>query len=117
MATNHTENEGGSKIRPSKDSDSILSEITTSSAPHDEIDHDSGAPPIMKIITGKSSIVPRGKRRGMLGQLGLVPEIENPKEYSNFIKNYITLLVAAGGAAAPMASTILFRELNPGLHK
>lgn len=46
----------------------------------------------------------------MLGQLGLVPEIENPKEYSGAIKDFITILVAAGGAAAPMASAILFRE-------
>lgn len=48
----------------------------------------------------------------MLGQLGLVPEIENPKEYGTIVKNSITILVAAAGAAAPMASTILFRELK-----
>lgn len=116
MDTNHTQDDSGnenSKKRPFKDSDSVLSEDTTSSAPHDleEIDHDS-RPPITKIVTGKSSIVPRSKRRGMLGQLGFVPEIENPKEYSYIIKNSITILVAAGGAAAPIASTILFRELK-----
>lgn len=116
MDTNHTQDDSGnenSKKRPFKDSDSVLSEDTTSSAPHDleEIDHDS-RPPITKTVTGKSSIVPRSKRRGMLGQLGFVPEIENPKEYSYIIKNSITILVAAGGAAAPIASTILFRELK-----
>lgn len=46
----------------------------------------------------------------MLGRLGLVAEIENPKDYGVGTKNFITILVAAGGAAAPMASTIVFRE-------
>lgn len=116
MATNNTQDDLGdesSKTRPFKDSDSVLSEDTISSAPQEfeEIDHDF-RPPITKTMTGKSSVVPRSKRRGMLGQLGFVPEIENPKEYSYIIKNSITLLVAAGGAAAPIASTILFRELK-----
>lgn len=48
----------------------------------------------------------------MLGRFGLVAEIENPKDYGTGTKNFITILVAAGGAAAPMASTILFRKFT-----
>lgn len=114
MAARNIQEDLGEKtpnIRPSSsDSDSVLSEATTSSTPQEEeINHES-RPHIARTVTGKSSIIPRSQRRGMLGQLGLVPEIENPKEYSGAIKDFITILVAAGGAAAPMASAILFRE-------
>ncbi|KAL7271505.1 hypothetical protein RUND412_005735 [Rhizina undulata] len=73
---------------------------------------DVASPVIARVTTNRSSIVPRGKRRGMLGQVTLVPEIEDPKEYSRLTKHLITIVVAAGGAAAPMASAIVFPALS-----
>ena len=44
------------------------------------------------------TIVPKAKRRGLLGRLTLVPELENSKEYSRAIKWFITFTVSAGAA-------------------
>ncbi|KAG0127459.1 major facilitator superfamily domain-containing protein [Tuber indicum] len=64
------------------------------------------------MATSKSCIVPRSRRRGMFGQLALVPEIEDARDYGKFIKYLITILVAAAGSTATMASTILFPALS-----
>jgi hypothetical protein len=100
--------------RPASDyTESVISSSSISeSTPHAEGEEKTEAP-VARTVTGKSSIViPRNKRRGMLGRFGLVAEIENPKDYGTGTKNFITILVAAGGAAAPMASTILFRKFT-----
>ncbi|KAH0612163.1 uncharacterized protein H6S33_010215 [Morchella sextelata] len=107
--------------RPASDyTESVISSSSISeSTPHAEGEEQTEAP-VARTVTGKSSIViPRNKRRGMLGRFGLVAEIENPKDYGTGTKNFITILVAAGGAAAPMASTILFpalTEISEKLH-
>lgn len=44
------------------------------------------------------SIIPIAKRRGLLGGLTLIPELENPREYSISIKWLITIIVSAGAA-------------------
>lgn len=101
--------------RPASDyTESVISsESTSESTPHDAAGEVQTEAPVARTVTGKSSIViPRNKRRGMLGRFGLVAEIENPKDYGTGTKNFITILVAAGGAAAPMASTILFRKFT-----
>ena len=56
------------------------------------------------------SIVPRSERRGLLGRLTVIPEVERPYEYTRRTKWLITLLVALAAAAAPMGSSIFFRE-------
>ncbi|CAM1500731.1 Fc.00g098930.m01.CDS01 [Cosmosporella sp. VM-42] len=65
------------------------------------------------------SIVPRSKRRGILGSLTLVPEVENPYDYKNSTKWSLTFIIALATAAAPLGSTIFYpalpvlsRELN-----
>jgi len=68
------------------------------------------SPPLARMVTNKSRIVPRDKRRGMFAQLALVPEIEDPRDYGKFIKYLITNLVGAAGSTAPMAATILLRR-------
>lgn len=60
---------------------------------------------------GPAVKVPRGKRRGLLGQLALVAEIEDPKTYPRKMKWFITFIVAWAGAMAPMGSSIFFRKL------
>jgi hypothetical protein len=57
------------------------------------------------------SIIPRSKRRGLLARLTVVPEVERPYEYKRSTKWLITFLVALAAAAAPMGSSIFFREL------
>lgn len=54
-------------------------------------------------------IVPREKRRGLFGRLGLIPEVERPVDYLRSTKWTITLVVAAATAAAPLGSSIFFR--------
>ena len=59
---------------------------------------------------GPAVIVPRLKRRGLLGQLTLVAEVENPKTYPRRMKWFITFIVAVAGATAPMGSSVFFRK-------
>ncbi|OBT69200.1 hypothetical protein VE03_01890 [Pseudogymnoascus sp. 23342-1-I1] len=54
------------------------------------------------------TIIPRSKRRGLLGRLALIPEVSHPPEYTRKTKWLITLIVALAAAAAPMGSAILF---------
>ena len=55
-------------------------------------------------------IVPRGKRRGLFARFALIPEVENPKDYSRGTKWTLTAFVALAGAAGPMASAIFMRR-------
>ncbi|KAK4104300.1 hypothetical protein N658DRAFT_420574 [Parathielavia hyrcaniae] len=57
-----------------------------------------------------AAIVPRSQRRGLLGRLTLIPEVERPYEYKNSTKWMITAVVALAAAAAPMGSGIFLRE-------
>lgn len=61
---------------------------------------------------GQPIVVPRLKRRGLLGQLALVAEIENAKTYSRNMKWFITSIVALAGILAPLGSSIFFRKLR-----
>ncbi|KAI1773363.1 major facilitator superfamily transporter multidrug resistance [Hypoxylon cercidicola] len=62
------------------------------------------------------SIVPRLKRRGLLAQLTLVPEVDRPYDYPNKVKWAITAFVALAACAAPMGSAIFYPAL-PGMSK
>jgi hypothetical protein len=65
-----------------------------------------------------AGIVPRAQRRGLLGRLTVIPEIERPYEYKNSTKWMITAIVALAGAGGPMGSGIFLRECRPlGLPK
>lgn len=57
-----------------------------------------------------TTTVPGLNRRGLLGLLSIIPEIENPQNYGNGAKWLITFIVAVAGAAAPLGSAIFFRE-------
>ncbi|KAI5860254.1 major facilitator superfamily transporter multidrug resistance [Durotheca rogersii] len=57
------------------------------------------------------SIVPRLKRRGILAQLTLIPEVERPFEYSRKDKWMITAFIALAACAAPMGSAIFYPAL------
>jgi hypothetical protein len=58
------------------------------------------------------SIVPRSKRRGLLGRFAIIPEVERPHEYRNGTKWAITAIVALAAAAAPVGSAIFYRRLS-----
>lgn len=58
------------------------------------------------------SIVPRSKRRGLLGKFAIIPEVERPHEYGNGTKWAITAIVALAAAAAPVGSAIFYRRLS-----
>lgn len=57
------------------------------------------------------TIVPRSKRRGLLGRFALIPEVGRPYDYSNKTKWLITLVVALAAAAAPLGSAIFYPAL------
>ncbi|KAK4246762.1 hypothetical protein C7999DRAFT_32821 [Corynascus novoguineensis] len=61
-----------------------------------------------------TSTVPRAQRRGLLGRLTLIPEVDQPYEYKNSTKWTITAIVALAAAAAPMGSGIFLPAL-PGM--
>ncbi|RPB02471.1 MFS general substrate transporter [Choiromyces venosus 120613-1] len=94
------------------ESDSPINSSDPSSASDHSNESEGYSSPATRVVTNKSCIVPRSKRRGMFGQLALVPEIEDPRDYGRFIKYLITILVAAAGSTAPMASTILLPALS-----
>lgn len=54
--------------------------------------------------------VPRLNRRGLFGQLTILAEVEEPTLYPRQTKWFITFVVAIAGMAAPLGSTIIFRE-------
>lgn len=54
--------------------------------------------------------VPRSNRRGLFGRLTILAEVEDPKSYPRGTKWFITFVVAIAGMAAPLGSTIIFRE-------
>ncbi|KAF4636920.1 hypothetical protein G7Y89_g1152 [Cudoniella acicularis] len=64
----------------------------------------------------KLTVVPRSKRRGLLGRFALIPEVERPYDYKRSTKWFITMLVALAAAAAPMGSAIFLPAL-PELSK
>lgn len=58
------------------------------------------------------SIVPRPQRRGLLGRLAFIPEVDQPHHYKNKTKWLITAITACSATAAPLGSAIFFRKLN-----
>ena len=56
--------------------------------------------------------VPRSRRRGFLGRLAVLAEVEDPKHYPNRTKWYLTFVVALAAAAAPLGSAIFFRKAH-----
>ncbi len=54
--------------------------------------------------------VPRFKRRGLFGGFTVIAEVEEPKDYPDRIKWVITSVVGTAAVAAPLGSTIIFRE-------
>lgn len=61
---------------------------------------------------GPAIVVPRLKRRGLFAQLAFVPEVENAKTYSRKTRWFLTILVAAAGATAPMGTSIFLPSLH-----
>ncbi|KAL9128178.1 MAG: hypothetical protein Q9175_007582, partial [Cornicularia normoerica] len=58
------------------------------------------------------TIVPKAKRRGLLGRLTLIPELENSIKYSRSIKWFITITVSAGAAIITTGENIFYPSLQ-----
>lgn len=88
------------------------SRVSSIGAENDEEKMDKEAQQLQRQSTelGPAIAVPRMKRRGVFGQLTLVAEVEDPKTYPRKMKWFITFIVAVAAAAAPMGSSIFFRE-------
>lgn len=82
-----------SSVDPEENEDLELEPVTTSTSVH--------PPPIT--VSAKY-------RRGLLAQLALLPEVEEPKHYPRKTKWFITFIIAVAAMAAPMGSAIFFRS-------
>ena len=54
--------------------------------------------------------IPRSQRRGLFGRFTIIAEVDEPKLYPRKIKWFITFVIACAAIAAPLGSTIIFRE-------
>jgi hypothetical protein len=90
---------------------------------HDrEQEHDPDGEPVRprssrasSIFSRSRSVIPRAERRGILGRLAIIPEIERPFDYKNKTKWAITAIIALAAAAAPMGSGIFYRTFSTGI--
>jgi hypothetical protein len=83
---------------------------STTIADNENVEHAGSA--LDRVVTPRRNAVkvPRSRRRGLLGRFALVAEVQNPYDYDNNLKWFITFIVALAGAAAPMGSSIFFRK-------
>lgn len=87
------------------------SEDTIEPTPVDDVQHTSRTKSHTSSTRSRPlSIIPRSKRRGLLGRFTVIPEIERPYDYRNSIKWAITAFVALAAAAAPVGSAIFYRR-------
>lgn len=63
-------------------------------------------------VMPEAVIVDRRKRRGLMGRLTMIPEVENSYHYTRKTKWFITAIVAACAMGAPMGSAILMPALQ-----
>jgi len=63
-------------------------------------------------VTPDAIIVDRRNRRGLLGRLTIIPEVENSHNYARRTKWFITTIVAVCAMAAPMGSSIVMPALQ-----
>lgn len=61
-------------------------------------------------VLGPLIVVPRNKRRGLLGRFTIIPEVENPQLYERKTKWTLTLFVALAAAGGPLGSAIFMRK-------
>ncbi|PKS07618.1 hypothetical protein jhhlp_006224 [Lomentospora prolificans] len=85
----------------------------------DDESHASSDAPNVRVSTRSSSthsrpvsIIPRFKRRGLLGSLTIVPEVDRPYDYSRNTKWMLTCVVSLAGAVAPFGSSIFYPALG-----
>ena len=97
----------------------VHSPVSSHSSEHSTIVADSEdverAPNVLtRVITPRRDPVnvPRNQRRGWLARFALLPEVENPYDYSNPVKWFITFIVAFAAVAAPLGSSIFFRTFS-----
>ncbi|KAL8636411.1 MAG: hypothetical protein Q9228_006193 [Teloschistes exilis] len=81
-----------------KHEDNVQLEHTTSTA-------DSIHPVAVKVL--------KAQRRGLFGRFTVLAEVEEPKDYAQGTKWFITFIVALAAVAAPLGSAIILRRWNP----
>jgi len=77
----------------------------------DDIDLETAAE-LDRIETQRKPIVkvPASQRRGLFARFAVVAEVTEPLDYTNNVKWFITFIVSIAAAAAPLGSSIIFRE-------
>jgi hypothetical protein len=103
----------GESGKKEDDEGSVHSQSSRNSIEAAPVQQDAAARPNSKpasVLSRTLSIVPRSKRRGLLGRFSIIPEVDRPYDYANNTKWLITLIVALAAAAAPLGSAIFFRK-------
>jgi hypothetical protein len=92
--------------------ESVASSSSPSTVIADNEDAEQGGSALDRVAAPRRDAVevPRSQRRGLLGRFTLVAEVQDPYDYSNSLKWFITFIVAFAAAAAPMGSSIFFRK-------
>jgi multidrug resistance protein len=93
------------------------SKVTTTTSGHEEDQAEARpeSPPALARTTSvnpEAVIVDRKHRRGLLGSLTIIPEVENGYHYARKTKWFITAIVASCAMGAPMGSAIVMPALQ-----
>ena len=68
------------------------------------------APRTIQRIKEPLVVVPRAERRGLFAALSILPEVRQPRDYSNSTKWFLTMIIAIASFAAPTGSSVFWRE-------
>lgn len=63
-------------------------------------------------LSRKSHTVPRLKRRGVLAQITVIPELDDARNYSTRVKFMIVVIVAFAAVTGPMGTSIILPAVN-----
>ncbi|KAI9778535.1 MAG: hypothetical protein M1835_004908 [Candelina submexicana] len=85
--------------------------LPSSGSIDEEHDTEAQRPRRSQVLPRSVSAIPRSKRRGLLGRFTIVAEVKEPHDYNRRLKWFITSVIAAAAAAAPMGSAIFFPSL------
>lgn len=77
----------------------------------DAADIEFGSPTIRAATISSLPVqVPRSQRRGLCGRFTILAEVNEPLDYPDGTKWFITSILAMAAVTAPLGSTIIFRS-------
>lgn len=90
--------------------ESIHSSDHSHTAAESQDEAEAQAPRTIQRIKEPLVVVPRAERRGLFAALSILPEVQQPRDYSNSTKWFLTIIIAIASFAAPTGSSVFWRE-------